>query len=139
MMVPENYQQQNIHVHDPLSNPKFGVEGSSALTGATRVPQRIGQTSITSGMPNSVEAGAGLFRLPGGKYCRCGGCQWCMENTRWDRILVRRSELLWELNRQAQVAGGPVIGPQGPTSQGFALISQDNRYNTVRPEKAHMR
>jgi hypothetical protein len=25
------------------------------------------------------------------------------------------------------------------TSQGFALISQDNRYNTVRPEKAHMR
>ena len=78
MMVPENYQQQNIH--DPLSNPKFGVEGSSALTGATRVPQRIGQTSITSGMPNSVEAGAGLFRLPGGKCCRCGGCQWCMEN-----------------------------------------------------------
>jgi hypothetical protein len=69
----------------------FDVEMSTALTEAMARQIPIGQTAAR---PISAEAAERLGRLPRRKNCRCGQCGWCLENTRWDRILVRRSDLL---------------------------------------------
>jgi hypothetical protein len=75
-----------LRMHTPVKMPPAApaVAVASPQPAPQRTVARGGARASGGRVP--VNKRDGLFRPERRRYCKCGQCEWCLSNARWDRI-----------------------------------------------------